>query len=129
MKNVVLSFQFLSLHGYTFCCKSHNMCNNLTISSSKQEKVLKEYLNYKFQQPYQQAFYYISLLLKHRMWQRNEFLEVLPHIDADSLMKFVPQITSRTFFECYVAGLVHSLCYLNLFFLHLGWETWILCYM
>jgi len=68
------------------------------------EKVLKEYLNYKFQQPYQQAFYYISLLLEHRMWQRNEFLEVLPHIEADNLMKFVPRITSRTFFECYVAG-------------------------
>ncbi|KAH9294451.1 hypothetical protein KI387_040346, partial [Taxus chinensis] len=68
------------------------------------EKVLKNYLNFKFQQPYQQALYYCSLLLEHRMWQRNEFLEVIPQIEADDLMKFAPRITSRTFFECYVAG-------------------------
>lgn len=38
------------------------------------------------------------------MWQRNEFLEVLPHIEADNLLRFIPRITSRTFFECYVSG-------------------------
>lgn len=68
------------------------------------EKVLKNYLNFKFHQPYQQAFYYCSLLLEHRMWQRSEFLEIIPQIEADDLMKFAPCIISRTFMECYVAG-------------------------
>eukprot|EP00253_Pinus_taeda_P035420 PITA_35420 len=68
------------------------------------ENVLKEYLNYKFQQPYQQALYYRSLLLQYRMWQKNELLEVLPHIEADNLMKFVPRITFQTFIECYISG-------------------------
>uniref|UniRef100_A0A0D6QRY2 Insulin-degrading enzyme-like 1, peroxisomal n=1 Tax=Araucaria cunninghamii TaxID=56994 RepID=A0A0D6QRY2_ARACU len=68
------------------------------------EKVLKNHLNLKFQQPYEQAFYYCSLLLEHCMWQRDEFLEVIPRIQADDLVKFAPRITSRMFFECYVAG-------------------------
>eukprot|EP00252_Welwitschia_mirabilis_P027613 TRINITY_DN9512_c0_g2_i7.p1 TRINITY_DN9512_c0_g2~~TRINITY_DN9512_c0_g2_i7.p1 ORF type:complete len:1006 (+),score=221.01 TRINITY_DN9512_c0_g2_i7:195-3212(+) len=68
------------------------------------ENILKKYVNFKFQQPYQQAFYYSSLLLEHRMWQRDEFLEVLPHLEAKDLTGFAPRILSRMFIECYVAG-------------------------
>eukprot|EP01018_Ginkgo_biloba_P032600 Gb_24525 [translate_table: standard] len=68
------------------------------------EKVWKHYLNFKFQQPYQQALYHCALLLEHHMWHRNEFLEVLPHIEADDLVEFTPRIISRIFLECYVAG-------------------------
>ncbi|GFY98227.1 insulinase (Peptidase family M16) family protein [Actinidia rufa] len=68
------------------------------------EMVTKEYQNYKFQQPYQQAMYYCSLILEDQAWHWNDGLEVLPHFEADNLSKFVPLLLSRTFLECYIAG-------------------------
>ncbi|PON38848.1 Coenzyme PQQ biosynthesis protein [Parasponia andersonii] len=68
------------------------------------EMVTKEYHNLKFQQPYQQAMYYCSLILQDRTWPWMEELEILPHLEADDLAKFVPLMLSRAFFECYIAG-------------------------
>lgn len=58
----------------------------------------------KFQQPYQQAMYYCSLILQDQTWPWNEELEALSHLEADNLANFYPLILSRTFIECYVAG-------------------------
>ena len=66
--------------------------------------VKKEYQNLKFQQPYQQAMYYCSLILQDRTWPWMEELEILPHLEADDLAKFVPLMLSRASFECYIAG-------------------------
>ncbi|XP_052172823.1 insulin-degrading enzyme-like 1, peroxisomal [Diospyros lotus] len=68
------------------------------------ELVTKDYQNFKFQQPYQQAMYYCSLILEDQAWPWNDGLEVLPHLQADTLSKFAPLMLSRAFLECYVAG-------------------------
>nr|GLL36596.1 insulin-degrading enzyme-like 1, peroxisomal [Ipomoea trifida] len=68
------------------------------------ELVTKELQNLKFQQPYQQAMYYCSLMLQDQTWPWNDTLELLPHIEVDHLLKFYPLMLSRTFLECYVAG-------------------------
>ncbi|XP_074321353.1 insulin-degrading enzyme-like 1, peroxisomal [Silene latifolia] len=68
------------------------------------EKVIKEYQNYKFQQPYHQAMYYCSLILQDHLWPWMEQLDVLPHLEADSLSKFIPSMLSNAYLECYVAG-------------------------
>lgn len=68
------------------------------------EMVIKEYQNLKFQQPYQQAMYYCSLILKDHTWPWIEQLEVLPHLNAEDLAKFVPMMLSRAFLDCYIAG-------------------------
>lgn len=68
------------------------------------ETVMKEYQNFKFQQPYQQAMYYCSLLLDDHAWPWNEKLDVLPYLEADHLVKFYPHILSRTFLDCFIAG-------------------------
>ncbi|KAL6549235.1 Insulin-degrading enzyme-like 1, peroxisomal [Orobanche hederae] len=68
------------------------------------ELVTKEYQNLKFQQPYQQAMYYCSLVLQDQTWPWTDALEVLPHLEAEKLVKFYPLMLSRTFLECYVAG-------------------------
>lgn len=72
------------------------------------EIVTKEYQNFKFQQPYQQAMYYCSLILQDQSCPWNEQLEVLPSIDADKLSKFAPLMLSSMFLECYVAGNIQS---------------------
>lgn len=68
------------------------------------ETVTKEYQNFKFQQPYQQAMYYCSLLLEDHTWPWNEELDALPYLEADHLAKFYPHILSKTFLECFMAG-------------------------
>ena len=66
--------------------------------------VTKEYQNFKFQQPYQQAMYYCALILQDGTWPWMERLEALLHLEADDLAKFAPVMLSRTFLECYIAG-------------------------
>ncbi|KAL4198409.1 hypothetical protein AMTRI_Chr03g140060 [Amborella trichopoda] len=68
------------------------------------ENVTKDYQNTKFEQPYEQGMYYSSLIMEDQSWPWNEELEVLPHLKAEDLSKFVPRLLSRAFFECYVAG-------------------------
>lgn len=68
------------------------------------ELVTKEYQNYKFQQPYQQAMYYCSLLLQDQTWPWSDELEILPLLEVENLARFYPQMLSRTFVECYAAG-------------------------
>ncbi|KAH9648317.1 Insulin-degrading enzyme-like 1 (peroxisomal) [Citrus sinensis] len=72
------------------------------------EMVTKEYHNNKFLQPYQLAMYYCSLILQDQTWPWTEELEVLPHLEAEDLAKFVPMMLSRTFLECYIAGNIES---------------------
>ncbi|CAJ2671458.1 unnamed protein product [Trifolium pratense] len=72
------------------------------------EMVTKEYQNFKYQQPYQQAMYYCSLILQDQTWPWVEQLEVLPGLQAEDLAKFVPVMLSRTFLECYIAGNIES---------------------
>lgn len=66
--------------------------------------VIKRYQNLKFQQPYQQAMYYCSLILQERMWPWMEQLEILPRLEAGDVARFVPFMLSRAFLECYIAG-------------------------
>ncbi|KAJ4937445.1 hypothetical protein NE237_014314 [Protea cynaroides] len=68
------------------------------------ETVMKEYQNFKFQQPYQQAMYYCSLILEDHSWPWFEALEILPYLEAGDLAKFSPVMLSKDFLECYVAG-------------------------
>ncbi|XP_024981042.1 insulin-degrading enzyme-like 1, peroxisomal isoform X2 [Cynara cardunculus var. scolymus] len=72
------------------------------------ELLVKQYENFKFQQPYQQAMYYCSLLLRDQSWPWSDELEVLAVLEPDVLSRFYPQILSRTFIECYAAGNIES---------------------
>ncbi|KAL8489855.1 hypothetical protein ACS0TY_025658 [Phlomoides rotata] len=68
------------------------------------KSIAKEYQNMKFQQPYQQAMYYCSLILQDETCPWSEELEVLPHLGAQDLVKFYPLMFSRIFVECLAAG-------------------------
>ncbi|KAL1120183.1 hypothetical protein V6Z11_D01G150200 [Gossypium hirsutum] len=73
------------------------------------EMAIKDYQNWKFQQPYEQAKDYFSLILEDQSWPWMEQLEVLPCLNAEDLAKFAPIMLSRAFLECYIAGnIVHE---------------------
>lgn len=66
--------------------------------------MIKEYQNLKFQQPYQQAMYYCSLILEDHSFPWMEELQLLPDLEADDLVRFAPMLLSRASLNCYVAG-------------------------
>ncbi|CAH8283523.1 unnamed protein product [Eruca vesicaria subsp. sativa] len=66
--------------------------------------ITKAYQNYKFQQPYQQALSYCSVVLQDNTWPWTEELDALSHLELEDLVNFVPLLLSRTFLECYIAG-------------------------
>ncbi|KAJ8755593.1 hypothetical protein K2173_022172 [Erythroxylum novogranatense] len=68
------------------------------------EMITKEYENFKFQQPYQQAMYYCTLILQDQIWPWMEKLEALDHLKPEDLTKFASMMLSKTFLECYIAG-------------------------
>ncbi|KAF5473275.1 hypothetical protein F2P56_009899, partial [Juglans regia] len=72
------------------------------------ETLTKEYQNFKFQQPYQQAMYYCSLVLEDHKWPWMEELDILLHLEAEDLAKFAPELLSRAFLECYIAGNIQT---------------------
>ncbi|XP_014495754.1 insulin-degrading enzyme-like 1, peroxisomal [Vigna radiata var. radiata] len=72
------------------------------------EMVTKEYQNMKYQQPYQQAMYYCSLILQDHTWPWIEQLDLLPALQVEDVAKFVPLMLSRTFLEFYIAGNIES---------------------
>ncbi|KAL0714663.1 hypothetical protein Bca4012_021642 [Brassica carinata] len=72
------------------------------------ETITKAYQNYKFQQPYQQALSYCSMVLQDNTWPWTEELDALSQLEAEDLVSFVPLLLSRTFIECYIAGNVEK---------------------
>ncbi|PKA63852.1 Zinc-metallopeptidase, peroxisomal [Apostasia shenzhenica] len=73
------------------------------------EAVKKDYDNFKFRKPYQQAMYYCSLLLDENAWPWNEELDVLSQLESEHLARFYAHMLSRTFLECFVAGNIEPL--------------------
>eukprot|EP00897_Mesotaenium_endlicherianum_P007056 jgi/Mesen1/6379/ME000329S05544 len=67
-------------------------------------KTLKDFLNFQYEQPYQQALYDASVLLQHRRWHMHEYIQLLPAVQLATLKAFIPQLLSRVFIECYAAG-------------------------
>ncbi|KAH7372611.1 hypothetical protein KP509_17G012900 [Ceratopteris richardii] len=68
------------------------------------EKLLKQYENCRFWQPYEQVLHFSKLLLHHKKWDMNAFVEAIKIIDAMDLSAFVPRLMSKIYFECYIAG-------------------------
>ncbi|CAO2178017.1 unnamed protein product [Urochloa humidicola] len=72
--------------------------------SALKETNVKDYQNFNFIQPHSQASYYVSLILEDKKWPRAEKLEALLKLESDTLAKFLPNLLSKTFLECYIQG-------------------------
>ncbi|KAG8080044.1 hypothetical protein GUJ93_ZPchr0007g4342 [Zizania palustris] len=68
------------------------------------ETIIKEYENFKFRQPYQQALYYCSLILEEQTWTWDEGLAAVSQIEASDLQVFLPHLLGKMFIECYFSG-------------------------
>lgn len=61
------------------------MCELVVGASDSQvmkEKAKKEYLNTRYQQPYQQALYSMNVLLEAKRWHINDYIAVIDGLQA-----------------------------------------------
>ena len=68
------------------------------------EKRLRRYTNFSFQQPYQQAFYYRSLLLEHPKYSLWDYEREIRSITLKDLKKFASRLYGKTFIEGFIYG-------------------------
>ncbi|GAQ79598.1 Insulinase family protein [Klebsormidium nitens] len=110
--NTASGFQvFLSGYNHKLATLGEKILDKIVTFQVKEERftvikaqVKKDYQNFKYEQPYQQAMYNASLLLEHKRWHMDEYLAVLPHLHAADLAAFVPRLLSRVFVEAFIAG-------------------------
>lgn len=68
------------------------------------EKLGKDYINMKFEQPYQVAMYELSVALEAKRWHVNDYETVLPSVTVEELQAYVPLLFSQCKIEAYCAG-------------------------
>eukprot|EP00899_Mesostigma_viride_P018660 jgi/Mesvir1/26796/Mv20563-RA.1 len=69
-----------------------------------QDKLKKDYQNFRFQQPYQHAMYTTSVLLEQGRWHVNEYLQVIDRLKAADLGSLYARMMGRLFFDCFING-------------------------
>ncbi|XP_031397805.1 insulin-degrading enzyme-like 1, peroxisomal isoform X3 [Punica granatum] len=72
------------------------------------ERLLKNYQNFKFKEPWRHALYYCSSILYEHSWPMTEELEILMQLEPKDVSNFIPTMLSRAFLECFVAGNMDS---------------------
>ncbi|GAX77819.1 hypothetical protein CEUSTIGMA_g5262.t1 [Chlamydomonas eustigma] len=68
------------------------------------ERIVKDYRNMKFQQPYQWAMYRRELMLNLKRWKVEEYLEVAGHVDAVKLKEFHSRLLGRVYIDALATG-------------------------
>lgn len=78
------------------------------------ENHIRKLKNFKAEQPYQHAEYYLSALLSEQQWIKEELLAATDFLTVESLEKFIPQFFSNLYIECLVHGNVLEKTALNM---------------
>ncbi|XP_011869711.1 PREDICTED: insulin-degrading enzyme-like [Vollenhovia emeryi] len=60
--------------------------------------------NFIHKQPYEQAMYYLDVLLAKEFWHENELLKFIDYVSIDNLQRFVPKLFSSMKVQCYIYG-------------------------
>lgn len=64
--------------------------------------------NFNAEQPYQQAVYYLSLIVSENAWTKDEILKSVEYLTIDRLQSFIPQLLSKLHVECLIHGNVNK---------------------
>lgn len=68
------------------------------------ENYIRSLKNFEAEQPYQQAMYYLSLLISEQAWTKEELLEATEEVTLERMEEFIPQLLSRLHVECLIHG-------------------------
>ncbi len=72
--------------------------------ASLKEKQIREYQNFQFNQPYQQAFYFRRLLLEAQKFSLDQYKQVVSSITLNDVRDYAKTLYRKT----YVQGVVHG---------------------
>ncbi|XP_055592583.1 insulin-degrading enzyme [Uranotaenia lowii] len=72
------------------------------------EQYIRNLKNYHADQPYQQAVYYLALLLTEQAWSKQELIDASELITVDRLRLFIDELLSRMHVECFFYGNVNK---------------------
>jgi insulysin len=68
------------------------------------ERLMRGYKNWEFQQPYHQIGTYSRWLNSERGWINEQYLAEFPHVEADDIRKFFPQLLHQLHIEVLAHG-------------------------
>lgn len=68
------------------------------------ENYIRSLKNFEAEQPYQQAMYYLSLLIAEQAWSKEELLEATEEMTIERMEEFIPQLWSKLHVECLIHG-------------------------
>lgn len=68
------------------------------------ENYIRNLKNFEMEQPYQQAVYYLTVLLTEHSWTKHELLDAIDQVTVEKLEAFIPQVLSKMHIESLVHG-------------------------
>ncbi|XP_063697164.1 insulin-degrading enzyme [Culicoides brevitarsis] len=68
------------------------------------EKYIRGLKNFKAEQPYSHAIYYLALMLTEVSWTKTELLEATEFLTVDRLNSFIKELLTRLHAECFIYG-------------------------
>jgi insulysin len=91
---------------------------NFTVDEKRFEILKEQYVrglkNFKAEQPYQHAVYYLALLLTENAWTKQELIDATELLSVERLNQFIKELLSRMHVECFIYGNVNQLKALEL---------------
>ncbi|XP_017891518.1 insulin-degrading enzyme isoform X2 [Ceratina calcarata] len=68
------------------------------------ESYVRGLKNYKTEQPYLHAVYYLAVLMSEQTWAKEELLNATAQLTVDRVQQFIPQFLTKIHMECLVHG-------------------------
>lgn len=68
------------------------------------EDYIRSLKNFKAEQPYQHAIYYLALILTENAWSKNELLDAMSLVTKERVEYFAKEFFSRLHTECFIFG-------------------------
>ncbi|KAG4071853.1 hypothetical protein HA402_006014 [Bradysia odoriphaga] len=72
------------------------------------EQLMRALKNFKAEQPYQHAVYFLALLLTEHAWTKQELIDAVALITIERLQQYIKDFLSRMHVECFIHGNVNK---------------------
>ncbi|CAO1412986.1 unnamed protein product [Diamesa tonsa] len=72
------------------------------------EQYLRGLKNFSAEQPYQLAIYYLAVILTEQAWTKLELIDAMKLVTVERLNRFIDEVLSRMYAECFIYGNVNK---------------------
>lgn len=108
---LILSVSGFSEKQHIFLEKIMDQLTNFKIDPKRfdifKDNYVRALKNFKTEQPYQHAIYYLAVLMTEHTWTKHELLAATDQLTVDQLEAFIPQMLSKMHIESFLYGNVN----------------------